>query len=189
MVVFLKFSMHIGITGISHWSPPKPIPHLVFFPSSSLLPMTGTNCKNLWSWRLTSPSLALSTSCQSRLQITAPVHSPSVNSPSIYLPHPHTVFIYLFILLLCTPVSLLAHSSSAHLPFQCFNCYIVITSPPWPISCLNSLILPHLHSLYIDFLFSFVLLYYWLSVLFIPCVTLCCCMCRIANALSWPGRN
>jgi hypothetical protein len=60
--------------------------------------MTGTNCKNLWSWRLTSPSLALSTSCQSSLQITAPVLSLSVNSPSIYLPHPHTG-IYFFILL------------------------------------------------------------------------------------------
>ena len=43
----------------------------------------------------TSPSLALSTSCHSSSQITAPVHRPSVNSPSIYLPHPHTVFVYL----------------------------------------------------------------------------------------------
>uniref|UniRef100_A0A8C8HVT2 DMAP1-binding domain-containing protein n=1 Tax=Oncorhynchus tshawytscha TaxID=74940 RepID=A0A8C8HVT2_ONCTS len=33
-------------------------------------------------------------------QITSPVHSSSVNSPS-NLPHPHTVFIYLCILLLC----------------------------------------------------------------------------------------
>ena len=40
------------------------------------------------------------------------------------------------------------------------NCYIVITLPPWPIYCLNSLILPHLYSMYIYFLFSFVLLYY-----------------------------
>ena len=151
----------------------------------------------LWhyeNWKHLSPSLALSTSCQRSSQITAPVHSPSVNIPSPYCS--------LFILLLCTPVSLLAHSSSAHLPFQCliailkllchhvlfialtplsylictpvslfahsssahlpfvFNCYIVITSPPWPIYCHNSLILPHLHSLYIDFLFSFDLLYY-----------------------------
>ena len=74
---------------------PKRIPTLVIFPSSSLLPMTGMNCKDLWSWRLISPSLALSTSYQSSSQITEPVHSPSVNSPSIYLPHPHTVFIYL----------------------------------------------------------------------------------------------
>ena len=44
-------------------------------------------------WRILPPSLALSTSCQSSSQITAPVHSSSVNSPS-NLPHSHTVFIY-----------------------------------------------------------------------------------------------
>uniref|UniRef100_A0A4W5MFB0 Scavenger receptor class B member 1 n=1 Tax=Hucho hucho TaxID=62062 RepID=A0A4W5MFB0_9TELE len=32
--------------GISHWSSPKPTPPLAAFPSSSLLPVTGTNCKN-----------------------------------------------------------------------------------------------------------------------------------------------
>ena len=80
---------------VSHWSPQKPIPPLVVFPSSSLLPMTVTNCKNHWSWRFPSPSLALRISCQSSSQITAPVHSPSVYSPSIYLPNPHTVLIYL----------------------------------------------------------------------------------------------
>jgi hypothetical protein len=32
--------------GIFHWSPSKPIPPSAAFPSSSLLPMTGTNCKN-----------------------------------------------------------------------------------------------------------------------------------------------
>ena len=32
--------------GIFHWSPPKPTFPLAAFPSSSLLPMTGTNCKN-----------------------------------------------------------------------------------------------------------------------------------------------
>ena len=42
----------------------------------------------------TSTPLALSTSCQSSSQITAPVPSSSVNSPS-NLPHPHTVCIYL----------------------------------------------------------------------------------------------
>ena len=47
-------------------------------PSSSLLPMTGTNYKNLWNWRHLSPSLALSTNCQSSSQITAPVHSPPI---------------------------------------------------------------------------------------------------------------
>ena len=98
--------------GIFHWSPPKPIPPLASFPSSSLLPMTGTNCENHWSWRLISPSLPLSTSCQSSSQIAASVHSPSVNSPSNYL-----ILILLFIFLLCTPV--LAHLSSAHLSLQC----------------------------------------------------------------------
>jgi hypothetical protein len=132
------------------------------------------NCKNLWSWRLISPSLSLSTSCQSSLQITAPVHSPSVNSSSTYL-IPILVFIYFAPLRpsISTCIFIFCWST---LPV--FNCYIVITSPPWPIYFLNS---PHLHSLYIDFLFSFVLLYYWLYVLFIPCVTLCCCMCRIAT--------
>ena len=32
--------------------------------------------------------------CANGTQITAPVHSPSVNSPSFYLLHPHTVFFY-----------------------------------------------------------------------------------------------
>jgi hypothetical protein len=135
--------------------------------------MTGTNCKNHWSWRPISPSLALSTSCQSSSQITAPVHSPSVNSPSIYL----IAILYLFIYL--PPL----HPSISTCTFifctstiPVFKCYIVITLPQWPIYCLNSLILPHLHSLYIDFFF---LLYYWLC-LFIPCVTPCCCMCLTA---------
>ena len=145
--------------------------------------MTGTNCKNLWSGRLTSPSPALSTSGQSSLQITAPVHSPSVNSPTIYIPHHHTG-IYLF----CSfaPQYLPAHSSSAcRSTIPVFNCYIVITSPPWPIYSLN---LPHLlHSLYIDILFYFVLLYYWLC-LFIPCVSYSVLFLSYCFALSWPGR-
>ena len=32
--------------GISHWSSSKPTPPLAAFPSSSLLPITGMNCKN-----------------------------------------------------------------------------------------------------------------------------------------------
>uniref|UniRef100_A0A8C7RHM3 Ig-like domain-containing protein n=1 Tax=Oncorhynchus mykiss TaxID=8022 RepID=A0A8C7RHM3_ONCMY len=46
-----------------------------------------------------------------------PFKSPSVNSPSNYL-IPILLYI-LFILLLCSPVSLLAYSSSAHLSLQC----------------------------------------------------------------------
>ena len=41
--------------------------------------------KNHWSWRLISPSLTLSIRSKSSLPITAPVHSPSVNSPPNYL--------------------------------------------------------------------------------------------------------
>jgi hypothetical protein len=130
--------------------------------------MTGTNGKNLWSWRLISPSLALSTSCQSSSQITAPVHSPSVNSPSIYWPHPHTVFIYL------APLHPSISTCTSTIPV--FNCNIVITSPPWPIYCLNSLILPHLHSLYIDFLSSFVLLYHWLCFVYSMCKSVVVCL-------------
>ena len=92
---------------------------------------------------------------QSSSQITA--HSPSVKSPSNYL------IPILYLLIYLAPL----HPSISTCTFifctstiPVFNCYIVITSPPWPIYCLNSLILPHLHSLYIDLLFSFVLLYY-----------------------------
>ena len=47
---------------------------------------------------------------------------------------------------ICSP-----QASSSTIPV--FNCYIVITSPPWAIYCLTSLILPHLHTLYIDFFY------------------------------------
>ena len=87
---------------IYHWSSPKPTPPLAVFPSNSLLPMTGTNCKGHWSWRLISPSLTISISCQSSLPITVPVHSPSVNFPPNYL-------IPILYLLFCTPVALFAH--------------------------------------------------------------------------------
>ena len=100
-------------------------------------PYLSSLVKNLCSWRLISPSLALSASCQSSSQITAPVHSTSVNSPSIYL----IPILYLFIYLV--PL----HQSISTCTFifctstiPVFNCYIVITSPPWPIYCLKSLI-------------------------------------------------
>jgi hypothetical protein len=38
--------------GIFHWSPLKPIAPLAAFPSSFLLPMTGTNCKNTFKYQL-----------------------------------------------------------------------------------------------------------------------------------------
>jgi hypothetical protein len=132
-------------------------------------------------------SLTLSTSCQSSSQITAPVHSPSVNRPSNYLIPILYLFIYLAPLHPSIPVSLLAplHPSISTCSFifctstiPVFNCYIAITSPLWPIYCLTSLILPHLHIL--------VLLYYWLYVYYsmcncvVVCVELLCCMCRTA---------
>ena len=145
--------------------------------------MTGTNCKNLWSWRLMPPSLALSISCQSSSQITAPVHSSSVNSAS-NLPHPHTVFIYLFILFLRTPVSLLAHSSSAHPTIPVFNRYIVITSPPWPIYCLYlSYPTSFAHAVYIFFYCIIAGMFvYSMCISVVLYVTNC-------YALSWPGRS
>ena len=65
-----------------HWSSPKPTPLLAAFPSSSLLPMTGKNCKICWSWRIIFPSLTLNISYLSSLPIAAAVHSTSVKSPS-----------------------------------------------------------------------------------------------------------
>ena len=67
-----------------------------------------------------------------------------------------------------------------------FNWYIVITSPPWAIYCLTSLILLHLHTLYTLYT-PFLLL---LTVcLFIPCVTLLLLSVSNCFALSWPGRS
>ena len=87
-----------------------------------------------WSWRLISPSLTLSTSCQSSSQITARLHSPSVNSPSNYLiPILLLLFIYFAPLhpsiftctfIFCTSIT------------PVLNCSIVIISPIWHIYCL-----------------------------------------------------
>jgi hypothetical protein len=93
----------------------------------------------------------LSTSCQSSSQITAPLHRPSVNSPSNYL-IPHTVVYLIYFaplhpsistctLIFCTSIT------------PVFNFYIVIILPLWPIYCLTSLIQPHLHKLYIYFFY------------------------------------
>ena len=65
------------------------------------------------------------------------------------------------------------------------NCYIVITSPPWPIYCLTPLILPHLHMLYI-YIFSYCII----DCMFI--YSMCnSVMLFVPNcfALSWPGRS
>ena len=76
--------------------------------------------KNRGSWRLISPSLTLNISCQSSSQIIAPVHSPSVNSPSNYLitiahnlilPHLHTLYIHFFYCVIdCTFVNFMCYS-------------------------------------------------------------------------------
>ena len=97
---------------------PKATLPLVAFPSSSLLPMTGTKCKNLWSWSFLSPSLTLSISYQSSLSITVSVHSQSVNStpttssPYYYLPScsfaPQYVYLHILICTYITPVLMLS---------------------------------------------------------------------------------
>jgi hypothetical protein len=81
------------------------------------------------------------------------------------------LFLFTF-LLFCAPVFLLAHHhlliyrSNVNL----LNCKLLLL---WPIYCLTSS--RHLHTLYIDF---------WTVLLtvrlFIPCLTLCCCLSRTA---------
>jgi hypothetical protein len=70
-----------------------------------------------WNKLQKSLKLSLSTSCQSSSQITAPVHSSSVNSSS-NLPHPHTVFIYLSCSFAPQYLNLHIHLLDI-LPFQC----------------------------------------------------------------------
>ena len=49
----------------------------------------------------------------------------TISSPTVFCSFaPHYLYLHL------------AHSSTANLPFQCFTCYIVFTSPPWPFFCL-----------------------------------------------------
>jgi hypothetical protein len=91
--------------GVSHWSSPKPTTPLAAFPSSSLMPMTGTNCKNRWSWRhisLNNFKHQLSEQHTNHCSCTQPV----CKSQSNYLPLLHTS------ISTCT-------SSSAHLSLQC----------------------------------------------------------------------
>ena len=130
--------------------------------------------------RLISPSLTLSVSCQSSLPITAAVHSPSVNSPS-NLPASSP---YCFYLLFCS----FAHQYFYLHIITCTSitpvliCKIVITLLLWPIYCLTSS--RHLHTLYIYFLIFFSYCVHLTVHLFIPCVTLCCCLCRTGFILA-----
>jgi hypothetical protein len=145
-------------------------------PSSSPLPINGTNCKNHWSWRLTSPSLTLSISCQSCLPITVPVHSPSVNSTPSYL-IPILVFSFF---LFCTPVSLLAHHH-LHIYHSSVNANCnYLASMVYLLPYLPNLL--HLHTLYVDF--SIVLLTVHLFICNSVLLFMSHCF-----ALSWPGRS
>jgi hypothetical protein len=118
--------------------------------------MTGTNCKNHWSQRLLPPSFALSTSCQNSSQITAPIHSSSVNSPS-NLPHPHTLFIYLSILLQLHPsLSTCTFIFCTFYHFQCVIAILQFLLHNGLFNRLTTLILPHLHMLYIDFFYCII---------------------------------
>ena len=142
--------------------------------------MIGTNCKNHWSWRLISPSLTLSISCQSSLPITVPVHNQSVNSTPNYL---------IPILLFITPATKFPYYylPSCSFPPQYLYLHIIICTSITPVLMLNcnyfasmTFSLPylstllHLHTLYIYFLYIFSILLLTVRL----CVTLCCCFCR-----------
>ena len=100
---------------IFHWSSPKPTFHLAAFPCSYLLPMTGTNCKNHWSWRLISPSLTLSISCQSSLlclyTANLQIAHPTTSTPYCYLSScsfaPQYLYLHIIICTSITPVFML----------------------------------------------------------------------------------
>jgi hypothetical protein len=149
------------------WSPPKPIPLLATFPSSSLLPMTGTNCNSHLSWRLTSPSLAISISSQSSLPITAPVHSLPVNSPPNYL---IPTFLYI--------CSFAPQYLYLHIYHSSVNAKLYFFSPLWPIYCLSTFA----HTVYRFFYCV------------IDCTSvypMCNSVLFVSHcfALSWPGRS
>ena len=122
-----------------------------------------------------SPSLTLSISYLSSLPIAEDLHSPSVNSPSNYLPNPHIV------LLFCTPVFLLAHLHLHiyHSSVNLLNCnYFATMAYLFPY-----LLTPFAHTVY---RFSYcvidcTLVYSMCNsvLLFTPCVTLCCCLFHV----------
>jgi hypothetical protein len=136
--------------------------------------MTGTNCKNHWSWRLISPSRTLSTRRQSSSQIIAHVHSPSN--------HPTTSSPYCYLCCSFAPQYLYLHNNLLHIYhsyliaiFELFCHYGLFIALP-PLSYL-------IPTLYINFFYCImdcVFVYSMCnSVLF---VTHC-------FALSWPGRS
>ena len=169
---------------ISYWSSPKPTPLLAAFHSSSLLSMTGTNCKNGWIWRLISPSLTLSISYLRSLPIAAAVHSPSVNSPS-NLPTSSPYCLYLLCFSFCTPVSLLTHHHlliticSLITRVNLLNCnYFAIMAYLLPTSSC------HLHTLYIDILFLYCVIDCTLVYSMCNCVVVCVALLSFILARS-----
>jgi hypothetical protein len=90
--------------------------------------------------RSSDAALNHSPSCQSSSQITAPVHRWAVYRWAIYLIPILYLFIYLALLHPSISICTFIFCTSI---IPVFNCYIVITSPPWPIYLL---ILPNLHS-------------------------------------------
>ena len=93
---------------------PKASTSLAAFPSSYLLPMTGTNCKNHWSWRLISLSNfkhQLSEQLTNHCTCTQPICKYHTQ-----LPHPHII---IYRLALLHPGISTCTSSSAYLSLQC----------------------------------------------------------------------
>ena len=96
------------------------------------------------------------------------------------LPHPHTVIYF----------APLHHSISTCTWIFCTsitpvsNCYIAIILPLWPIYCLISLILPHLHTLHIDVSYCIIDCMFVYSMYNSVLLFVSHCF-----ALSWPGRS
>ena len=156
MVVFL---MSMGNWSVSQPRSGEP---------SSLLPMTGTNYKNIWNWKHLSPSPAVRVAHRS---LHLYIAQTTTSSPTVFIDfaplHPSISTLHTHLL--------------SNIPFQCFTCYIVFTSPPWPFFCLY---LPYLTS-FAHIVYRLIFLLY---VCFTPCVTL---LLNVSNcfALSWPGRS
>ena len=113
----------------------------------------------------------------------APVNSPSVNSPSNYLHHPHMVFINFFLLLFCTPVLLLAHRHLHiyHSSLNLLNCNYFATMA----YLLPYLLTPFAHTVY-RLSFFYCVIDYTLVYSMCNSVLLFVSHCF---ALTWPGRS